>query len=86
MIKMNTDNLKKCPFCGGQPFYESCDRLIRIGCDNCKFYMPFHGIVQSEILTDVIVSVNEIGEACEWYDKDAHDKAVLKWNTRSEEE
>lgn len=29
--------LKPCPFCGGNPFVRSYDRLKVIGCDACKY-------------------------------------------------
>lgn len=72
-----------CPFCGGEPFIDSCDSLINIGCEHCKFHLYFHGFVQSEIETKVVASrSSNTGEPLERYDKDAYQKAVIGWNRR----
>lgn len=73
--------LKPCPFCGEMPYIESCDRLIAIGCEPCNYHMAFHGLVQSELETEV--STSPYGE---WYDKDAYKRAGEKWNRRKHEE
>lgn len=76
--------LKPCPFCGGQPYIDSCDRLINIGCEVCGYHRYFHGLVQSELITDVVVSRSkQNGLPQEWYDKDAYEKAVAFWNRRT---
>lgn len=75
--------LKPCPFCGEMPYIESCDRIIVIGCEPCHYHMQFHGLVQSDFETKVIVSkYKDTGEAYEWYDKDAYETAVGRWNMR----
>ena len=76
--------LLPCPFCGAEPYIDSCDRLINIGCEPCKFHLYFHGLVQSEIETGVVASrSSKTGEPLEWYDKDAYQKAVDGWNRRA---
>jgi len=76
--------LLPCPFCGNEPIVDSCDRLISIGCEKCKYRLPFHGLVQSEIVTDVVVSWKpNTKEPAEWYDKDAYQRALYGWNRRS---
>ena len=75
--------LKPCPFCGGNPYYESYDRLIIIGCHTCGYSRGFHGYVQSEQDTGVpiIYQGGKISDY-EWYDKAAHEKATEAWNRR----
>ena len=76
--------LKPCPFCGAEPYVDSCDRIINIGCDKCGYNRHFHGLVQDEIETDVVVSrYKDSRKAYEWYDKDAYQKAAAGWNERS---
>lgn len=78
--------LKPCPFCGRQPIMEECDRLITIGCKPCGYTRHFNGLVQAEIDTGVPVHyLDGTISNCEWYDKDAEEKAVKKWNTRYKE-
>ena len=79
------NRLKACPFCGAEPYVESCDRLIDIGCKACGYHLHFHGLVQSEIETPVIASRWQSGLPAEWYDKDAFKKAADGWNRRVEE-
>lgn len=76
--------LKPCPFCGAEPYVDSCDRIIDIGCDKCGYHRHFHGFVQDEIETDVVVSryKDSSRKAYEWYDKDAYQKAAAGWNER----
>lgn len=75
--------LKPCPFCGAEPYVDSCDRIIDIGCDKCGYHRHFHGLVQDEIETDVVVSrYKDSRKAYEWYDKDAYQKAAAGWNER----
>ena len=45
MNKEINPRLKPCPFCGGPPYEESCDRLIIIGCEECDYHMSFPGLV-----------------------------------------
>lgn len=79
--------LKPCPFCGEQPYVNSYDRLITIGCKKCFYYRSFHGLVQNEIDTGVpIIYEGGIVSDHEWYDKDAHKKAVEAWNRRAYDE
>lgn len=80
------NRLKPCPFCGAEPYVDSCDRIINIGCDECKYHRYFHGLVQSEFETPVVISrYKNTGEAYEWYDKDAFLKAAMGWNRRAQE-
>lgn len=76
--------LKGCPFCGGEPHVESCDRLIQIGCKKCNYSRHWHGLVQSDIITDVIATYSsESKKPIEWYDKNAYVTAANEWNKRS---
>ena len=77
--------LLPCPFCGGEPYIDSCDRIINIGCEPCKYHRYFHGLVQSDEVTAVVASRgSKTGEPLEWYDKDAYQKAIDGWNRRAE--
>lgn len=76
--------LKPCPFCGAEPYVESCDRLITIGCEKCGYARNFHGLVQFEIVTKVIASRWHGGLPAEWYDEYAYQKAADGWNRRIE--
>lgn len=78
-----TDKLKNCPFCGGEAYMNSYDRLIQIGCETCGYNRGFHGIIQSQIDTGVPIRY-EGGKIStyEWYDKDAEEKAIAAWNNR----
>lgn len=78
-----TDKLRECPFCGGEAFKRSYDRLIQIGCESCGYTRGFCGIIQSKIDTGVPIRYED-GKIStyEWYDKDAGEKAVEAWNTR----
>ena len=78
------NRLKPCPFCGEEPYVESCDRLIDIGCEVCGYHLHFHGLVQSEFETPVIISRYNGGFPAEWYDPDAYEKAAAGWNRRAE--
>lgn len=76
--------LKPCPFCGSAPDVFSCDRLISISCKSCGYSRGFHGLVQSEINTGVpIVYTGGKISTTEWYDKNAHEKAIEAWNRRA---
>lgn len=80
------NELKPCPFCGGEAYTWACDRVIEIGCKACNYHMSFPGLVQSEINTHVpVVYKGNIVSDHEWYDKDAHKRATQKWNRRAEE-
>ena len=77
-------DLKPCPFCGGEPYIDACDRLITIGRKPCGFRRSFHGLVQSEVNTGIpIVYKGGKVSDCEWYDRFAHEKAVEAWNRRA---
>lgn len=78
--------LKCCPFCGGEAYMESCDRLINIGCRKCDYHRHFHGIVQTEFETPVVASYKKgTKEPLEWYDRYAYEKAIEEWNRRAYE-
>lgn len=77
-----SNELKPCPFCGGEADYWSCDRLIKIGCKPCGFSLGFDGIVQSAE-NDVPVKSKE-GNVVGYYHQNADKVAKQKWNTRSE--
>lgn len=78
-----TGELLPCPFCGERPYIDSCDALIDIGCERCKYHRPFSGFVQTFFETDVVVCTDEeTGNPFAWYDKNAYEKAVTNWNTR----
>ena len=75
--------LKPCPFCGSEPYMDSCDRFITLGCFGCGYGRTFHGLVQDEIITDVVASIDTKTKApIEWYDKDAYERAAVAWNRR----
>ena len=74
--------LKKCPFCGGEPVKESCDRIISIGCKKCRYYRSFWGVI-TPIKHDVIVSKHD-GKV-EYYNPNAHEEADEAWNRRAYE-
>ncbi len=76
--------LKPCPFCGGEPYIDACDRLISIGCKPCGYRRSFHGLVQSEIDTGVpiVYKGGKVSDS-EWYDQFAHEKAIESWNRRT---
>lgn len=83
-MKNMADNVKPCPFCGGEPYIDSCDRLILIGCNLCGFSRYFHGLVQSEVNTGIpiVYKGGKVSDS-EWYDQFAHEKAVEAWNRRA---
>lgn len=82
-VLFHRNPLKPCPFCGGEPHAESCDRLIQIGCAKCNFYRSWHGLVQGQIVTNVVaIYSSKTGEPTHWYDKDAYVRAAEDWNTR----
>lgn len=86
MTEWEIEQLKPCPFCGGKPFVDSCDRLIEIGCKSCGYYRVFHGIIQSEFQTGVAIPYSDgTISGDEWYDKDANEKAIEAWNNRAGE-
>ena len=80
-------DLKPCPFCGGEAEKWSCDRLILIGCPVCNYKRSFHGLVQSEIVTDIPIPYDD-GTVSdhEWYDSRAHERANEAWNRRVSDE
>lgn len=81
---LGENKLLQCPFCGREPYIDSCDRLINIGCEPCGYHRTFHGLVQSEHKTAVVASYKKgTKEPLEWYDKDAYLKAVSAWNKRA---
>lgn len=85
-----TDNqmkeLKPCPFCGGDAYEESYDRLIQIGCRKCNYHMSFDGVLQTKINTGVVGSYTLRSDGVkipyEYYDAKAHEKAYAVWNKR----
>ena len=84
---LGESKLLPCPFCGGEPYIDSCDRLIRIGCEPCGYFRGFHGLCQSEFVTPVVSATDKnTGEPIEWYDKDAYQRAAEAWNRRAEYE
>ena len=84
-MKIENEKLKPCPFCGGEPYIDSCDRLISIGCKPCGYIRSFHGLVQSEIDTGVpiVYKSGKVSDS-EWYDRFAYKKAIEAWNRRAE--
>lgn len=75
--------LKPCPFCGAEPYMDSCDRVITLGCFGCGYRRSFHGLVQSEFETPVVASyLKGTKKPLEWYDKDAYERATEAWNRR----
>lgn len=72
--------LKNCPFCNNKAYMESCDRLITIGCKECNYRMAFNGLLTTK-KTDVVASYSN-GEPWEYYNENAYEEAVEKWNTR----
>lgn len=78
------DNLlKPCPFCGDEPYMDSCDRIIALGCTRCGYRRSFPGLVQSERKTEVVASYSkQTKEPLEWYDSHAYERAAEEWNKR----
>ena len=75
-----------CPFCGGDPYIDSCDRFIKIGCEPCGYYRYFPGLVQSDHTTNVVVGTSkQTGKPIEWYEKDAYELAIDAWNRRADD-
>lgn len=72
-------DLKPCPFCGGVPYEDSCDRLIQIGCDVCNFNIYGYGLL-TPIMTPVKVN------STEFYNYKAHEEIEKRWNRRIEQE
>ena len=73
--------LKKCPFCGGEPFYDAVDVLIRIGCKVCGYSRAWKGLITSVPHGDPI---NKPESACLlYYNKDAKQEAIDAWNKRA---
>lgn len=72
-------DLKPCPFCGGVPYVESCDRLIQIGCNVCKFTIYDYGLI-TPIMTPVKVN------STEFFNYKAHKEIEKRWNRRIESE
>lgn len=81
---LGKSKLLPCPFCGGSPYIDSCDRIINIGCSACGYHRYFHGLVQNDYETAVVASYKKgTKEPLEWYDKDAYQKAADAWNVRA---
>lgn len=87
-------NLSCCPFCGSVPSVNAYDRLIVIGCDECKYTRGFPGLLQKTASAVPIDQyMNAAGEVekvapdkvHEWYHADAHKKAEEAWNKRYSE-
>lgn len=75
--------LKPCPFCGAEPYMDSYDRAISLGCFGCGYRRTFHGLVQTDFETPVVASYKKgTEEPLEWYDKDAYERAAEAWNRR----
>lgn len=82
------NKLKPCPFCGGDAYEESYDRIIQIGCRICNYHMSFNGLLQTKINTGIIASYtirfDGVKIPYEYYDAKAYEKAYKKWNRRAE--
>ena len=74
---MDINELKPCPFCGGEAYFDAVDRIINIGCDVCKYHRHWRGLITTE---QHEVRVNE----CEYYNPKAHEEAIEAWNRRIE--
>ena len=74
--------LKPCPFCGGEAYIESYDRLINIGCLKCRFHLHFDGI-----LTTVPHGnpVNALSAVPEYINTRAYEEAAEAWNRRADD-
>lgn len=72
---MNDTNLKPCPFCGGEVYFDAVDRIINIGCDVCMCHRCWRGLITPEPHE---VRVNEY----EYYNPKAHEEAIEAWNRR----
>ena len=76
--------LKPCPFCGKVPTWWSCDRLIKISCEDCGYQRTFKGIV-NEVPNNYSV-IYEGGEVSttEFVHTEARREAIEAWNKRVE--
>lgn len=81
-----------CPFCGGIPIFDPCDRLITIKCDPCGYRRSFPGLLQRTPSNVPILTYRgadgqpydiPLEECTEWYHADAHEKAIAAWNIRA---
>lgn len=72
---MSEPELRPCPFCGGEPYEDSCDRIIEIGCRKCNYHRWWHGLITP---VEHKVKVN----ALEYYNPNAHEEATEDWNRR----
>lgn len=76
--------LKPCPFCGNEPEVFSCDRLIQIGCNKCKYERSFDGVIGNKITKVPVRYADGTISTTEFYNKNAHKEAERLWNMRIE--
>ena len=73
---MADTELRPCPFCGGEAYYDACDRLIQIGCKPCGYSSHWRGLLTTK---ETAVKAPNSGE---YYNRFASEQAITAWNTR----
>lgn len=80
------NDLKPCPFCGSLPKWWSCDRLIQITCEKCKYTRSFPGIVGTKKTKVPIVYTDGKVSETEFYNQFAYEEAIAAWNRRANDD
>jgi Lar family restriction alleviation protein len=76
-------DIKNCPFCGGEAFYDAVDVLIMIGCKTCGYNRAWNGVITSVPHGEPIS--NPASACLLYYNKNADQEAIDAWNKRISE-
>ena len=71
------EELKPCPFCGGEPYFDEMERIINIGCGVCKYHRYWKGVITTEPHEEQL-------NKREYYNPKAQEEAIKEWNRRIE--